>query len=185
MRAAPRLIAALLCLAPLFAPAQAMAQQTATAAPRAERWHYFVDFRARSSSRIGHTFVVFGRMGARGRVLEAHYAGLYPKDKYEHFLVISALAGPAYAVPAYIGTGKDDRNGQVTAVYRRKLTARSYAHLRATLRRLQAEKPRWHLFFYNCNDFAAQVAQAMRMVTPPTLAPPLLFVNGLAAINGP
>lgn len=181
MRAAPRLIAVLLLLAPWLAT-PAAAQNGARA--DAQHWDYFVDFRARSSSRIGHTFVVYGRIDARGRILEARYAGLYPKDKYEHFLAISAIAGPAYAVPAYIGTGKNDREEIASAVYRRRLSASGYAHLQRTLRRLQAERPRWHLFFYNCNDFAAQVAQAMGMITPPTLAPPPVYVNALAAMNG-
>jgi len=80
MRAAPRLIAVLLAL--LLAPALAP-QAAAQHAPRAETrdWDYFVDFRARFSSRIGHTFIAYGRIDRRGRIVEERYAGLYPKDK--------------------------------------------------------------------------------------------------------
>src|SRR5690348_738136 len=40
---------------------------------------YFIDFRARPSSYVGHTFIVYGRLDADGRVMELHYAGLIPE----------------------------------------------------------------------------------------------------------
>jgi hypothetical protein len=39
---------------------------------------YFIDFRARPSTYIGHTYIVYGRIDASGRLIETHYAGLIP-----------------------------------------------------------------------------------------------------------
>ena len=41
---------------------------------------YFIDFRARRGAVLGHTFIVYGRLGAQGQLLGVEYAGNYPAD---------------------------------------------------------------------------------------------------------
>src|SRR5260221_10540849 len=41
---------------------------------------YFIDFRARDSTHIGHTYLVYFRVDASGHVAEEHHAGLVPAE---------------------------------------------------------------------------------------------------------
>src|SRR5512133_410844 len=36
---------------------------------------YFIDFRSRSALSYGHTFAVYGRLNAQGKIIESHVAG--------------------------------------------------------------------------------------------------------------
>jgi hypothetical protein len=178
MRSAPLLIAGLVCLS------LSAAAVTAQDAPRRGRadpaGRYFVDFRARAGGILGHTFIVYGRTDGRGRVLEQHYAGLYPDDAYDTSPLLSVAL-----VPGYVTLKREDPSKPVTATYRRRLNAAEYAHLRTTVRRLKSTQRQWHMAFYNCNDFAAQVAREMGMIAPHPWALPGAFVSTLRAINGP
>lgn len=141
---------------------------------------YFIDFRARSGGLLGHTFIVYGRMDARGRVVQERHAGLYPNDEYHE-----SLWPAVWPVPAYVNFKKEDPRLTSTAEYRRRLSASEYAHLQDTLRYLRGQK-RWNLLFYNCNDFAVQVARELRLWTPPGgLIQPHIFVKSLRALNEP
>ena len=41
---------------------------------------YFIDFRARNSTHIGHTYLVYFRVDTSGHVAEEHHAGLVPEE---------------------------------------------------------------------------------------------------------
>lgn len=176
MRSAPLLMAGLVCVA-LTAGAAAQ-QSTRREAPG--RSHYFLDFRARGGGFLGHTFIVYGRMDASGRVLEQHTAGLNPADAYNDSPILAVAL-----VPGHISSKPEDPRKPLTAVYRRRLNTAQYAHLHLTVRRLQATHRRWHMTFYNCNDFAGQVAREMGMIAPLSWALPNGFVRSLQALNGP
>jgi hypothetical protein len=179
MRSAPLLIAG---IAGLALVAVTVAAQEAPRRSRVDSTgRYFLDFRARSGGVLGHTFIVYGRMDQRGRVLEQHYAGIYPDDAYDTSPLLAVALVPGYVTPKR----EDDPNKPVTAIYRRRLNAAEYAHLQTTVRRLQGTQRQWHMAFYNCNDFAAQVAREMGMVAPLPWVLPGAFVSTLRAINGP
>lgn len=174
MRIAPLLIAGLCCLALTAAAAQERRGRAETAG------QYFVDFRARGGGILGHTFIAYGRIDRRGRAVDSHHAGLNPHDDYWDSPILAVAL-----VPGRITFKKEDPSKPTTAIYRRRLNAAQYAHLTATVRHLQATQRRWHMVFYNCNDFAAQVAREMGMVAPHSWAMPDMFVRGLHALNGP
>jgi hypothetical protein len=169
MRSAPLLVACIISLA-----------LTSVAAAQPARESYFLDFRARGGGILGHTFIVYGRMDERGRVLQAHHASLYPHDAYEESPVLSVAL-----VPGYVTFKREDPKKPTLVIYRRKLNARQYAHLQLTIARLKTRERRWHMWLYNCNDFAGQVAREMDMVAPLPWVMPSAFVNGLRALNGP
>jgi hypothetical protein len=174
MRPALLLLAALTCLAPNRA---AVAQS----APQQGR-PYYIEYRGRTGGVLGHAYITYGRLDGRGRPAETRYAGFYPRDDYEEALM---TFGPLVAAPAYIGVDKKDRVTPPSAVYRRNLTAREYAHLQFVLRQMRMSRLIWHLAFNNCNDFVGQVAKEMGLVIPPAWDPPNLYINGLRALNGP
>ena len=147
----------------------------ARAQPAAEG--YFIDFRARPSTYIGHTFIVYGRLAAGGRALEAHYAGLIPEDN-----VLQGLFTP---IRATVRRYKDDSTLTPTVIYRRSLTAAEYHRVTRTVRAMQASQHAWHAVFMNCNDFGSAIAEALGMWRPPTLLPPSAWVTILKKMNAP
>ena len=172
MRPAPLFLALCLALSALL-PARA---QDARAGGRVD---YFIDFRARSSGMIGHTYIIYGRIDSSGRMLEVHHAGFYPRDEYHE----SPILGVAL-VSGYVTLKPENPRELPNMIYRRRLTAQQYALVHATVHDLKQSKPLWHLMMNNCNDFAATVAHSIGMVTPPSLLTPHMFVRAMRAING-
>jgi hypothetical protein len=168
MRSAPLVVA---CIISLVLTAVAAAQP---------RESYFLDFRARGGGVLGHTFIVHGKMDTRGRITQAHHASLYPDEAFDESPVLSVAL-----VRGHITAKKEDPRKPILVTYRRKLNAAEYAHLQLTLARLKANERLWHMWFYNCNDFAGQVAREMGLVSPLPWVLPAAYVRGLRAINGP
>ena len=169
MRSAPLLVACIIGLA-----------LTAVASAQPARESYFLDFRARGGGVLGHTFIVYGRMDERGRITQAHHASFYPDEAFDETPALSVAL-----VRGYVTAKKEDSKKPTLAIYRRKLSAAEYDHLQLTIHRLKATQRLWHMWFNNCNDFAAQVAREMGMVVPLPWMLPTGFVHTLRAINGP
>src|SRR5713226_688425 len=75
---------------------------------------YFIDFRARNSTHIGHTYLVYFRVDASGHVAEEHHAGLVPEED-----VWNGVFSP---IRAAIRKYKDDERMPTTMLYRRELS---------------------------------------------------------------
>ena len=138
---------------------------------------YFIEFRARPSTYIGHTYIVYGRVNAEGQMVEMHLAGLIPETDAWKGLILPVQA----TVRRYI----DDTRLTPTAIYRRQLTAAEYRRVVRTVDYLHATEHRWHAIFQNCNDFGIQIAEALGLWRPPSLLPPSAWVAGLRALNAP
>jgi hypothetical protein len=136
---------------------------------------YFIDFRARRSTYIGHTFITYFRTDAGGRVVEDHHAGLIPEED-----VWNGVFSP---IRAAIRKYKDDTRLPATVIYRRELTAAEFNRVGRAVRLLRANERQWHLIFYNCNDFAIEIAEALGMRRPPSLLPPSVWVGSLRLLN--
>ena len=139
----------------------------------------FVDFHARPGpDLVGHSFIVYGRLDARGRVIEADVAGLYTRER---------LYGVGLFIPlrGFVGAEKEDWTVKSTVVYRRYLTFRQLSDLKAAVWRVRASQPAWHLLFLNCNDFVGEIANAIGLRRPPSLMLPVIYVSMLRAMNDP
>ena len=136
---------------------------------------YFIDFRARPSSYIGHTYIVYGRLDADGGVAELHYAGLIP----EH----DVWQGLFVPIEATVRQYKDDTKYLPTAIYRRRLNPEEYQRVTRRVRYLQATEHRWHAVFQNCNSFAIDIADILGLGRPPSLLPPSVWVGMLRTLN--
>jgi hypothetical protein len=136
---------------------------------------YFIDFRARPNVYIGHTYIVYGRIDASGRLIETHYAGLTPfKDPWRGlFVPIRA------SVTKYI----DDTRKTPNAIYRRRLTPAQYRLVVQKVEYLRARDRVWQAVFLNCNDFANQIADTLGMPRPPSTMPPPMWVGLLRLLN--
>src|SRR5262245_4263074 len=117
MRPAPLVLA--LCLV-LCAPLPARAQDALRPG--------FIDFRARSSGMIGHTYIIYGRIDSSGRMVEVRHAGFYPRDEYHE----SPVLGVAL-VSGYVTLKPEDLRERPSIIYRRRLTAEQYALVHATV----------------------------------------------------
>lgn len=140
---------------------------------------YFIDFRSRRGFLFGHTFIRYGRLNSDGAPREIHYAGIYPLDGQQ-----GLIAGSFVPVRASVRGVKEDITERPNNIYRRRLTAAQYIHMKAVVRRLRTTERHWHLLFLNCNDFAIKVARQMGLRTPASLLLPKLFVAELRRLNG-
>jgi hypothetical protein len=136
---------------------------------------YFIDFRARNSNYIGHTYLIYFRVDASGHVAEQHHAGLIPEKDVGNGLILP--------IHAAIRKDKDDTRMPATAIYRRELNAAEFDRVGRAVRMLKASEHRWHVIFYNCNDFAIEIAEAIGLWRPPSLLPPSVWVGMLRALN--
>ena len=161
---------------------------TATAAPFSSRLRYeslsrgrsyFVDFRARAGSLTGHTFIVFGRLGAGARPISIQHADVYPVDGNA-----GSFVGTFAPVRGHVRVRDGDSRRVVSISYRRYLTAAEYSRLLAAIRHEWAVNRQWSLLLFNCNDFAINIARALALRTPSSLLMPTTFVATLRLLNG-
>ena len=162
------------------APAQnaATLSPSAQVAPSKTSKPYFVEFRARSALSYGHTFAVYGRVGAKTG--SAQVAGLHPFTESS----IPWMMGHLIPVPSETGASDGDTEDQyIIARYRVRLTEPEYRKMTEYIRRLQASSPVWHAVLYNCNAFVADIARSIGLRTPSSLQMPKEFINDLKDLN--
>jgi hypothetical protein len=170
------LLLAALVLAPL--PAEAGHRGTraahrpahATAAVR----HYYVDFLARTSGPVGHSYIRLGALDARGGAHPTVTAGFYAADLahvWDAPGVVKATARDLREVPA--------------ARYRVAVGERTYRRMQALLERLHGSWHQYDLVGHNCNHMVGLVAGHLGLAVPGEYADlPVNYVRALAAANG-
>jgi hypothetical protein len=136
--------------------------QGAAAATAGPGGRYVVEFHARPGGVFGHT----------------HDVGFYPDGVLSQTVLLAVLAAPAS-----VGAEKSDKTDRPDIVYRREISASTYARFASEIRMLKRKRPLWQLILYNCNSFAGEVAQWMGMRVPSTLQLPKHFVRGLYVLN--
>ncbi len=149
----------------------------AAIAPACATERYVIEFRARSGGIFGHAYIAYGRVDASGRLLRPHYTGFYPSGVLEDTPLLAVLATPSLIKSKPRDIWRSD------LVYRREISPARYAALPAEVRELRRDRPLWHLTFYNCNSFVADVAGWMGLHVPGTLQLPKNFVRELYVLN--
>jgi hypothetical protein len=145
---------------------------------------YFVEFRSRYALSYGHTFLVHGRLNARGevgQVTASQVAGLHPAgDGPEMWSV-----GHVLPVPAETGASDGDTEDEyISARFRVVLTEEQYRRIAAHIRQKQKNSPTWHAVLYNCNRWVGEIAQYMGLEAPGnTMLYPADYINSLKALN--
>ena len=142
---------------------------------RAAGERHFIEFRARPSTYIGHTFIHYGRLDPSGRIIDSQRVGLIPED--------DAWKGLVFPVRGTVREYKDDTRLPSLVIYRRHLTPAEYARVVTAVRRMQSSEHLWHGVFFNCNDFAIAIAQVLGMNHAPSLVPPDAWVGSLGMLN--
>src|SRR5437762_2827182 len=138
---------------------------------------YFVDFHARvGPSLVGHLYIVYGRLNAEGKIVQAQIAGHFPSEPNSLALLVP--------VRGSVGQTKYDFVEPSVDVYRRRLTSTEFKQLSTMVRQLKGIEPPYHLLFFNCNDFAGEAAESIGLRRPPGLMLPSTYVAWLRALNG-
>jgi len=138
---------------------------------------YFIEFRARPSTYIGHTFIHYGSTDIDGRILESDRVGFIPEE--------DARKGLIFPVRGTVREYRDDTRLRSRVIYRRQLSASEFARVVVAVRQMQVIQHLWHGVFFNCNDFAIEIAEALHMRRPPSLLPPDIWVDALRLLNEP
>ncbi|HEX2257175.1 MAG TPA: hypothetical protein VHG92_10855 [Afifellaceae bacterium] len=142
---------------------------------------HFIEFRSRYALSYGHAYVIFGRLNARGEMVNPEVAGLAPKSDAPsvyvagHFLPVASSTG---------WTDGDLEDEYMTANWRVMLTEAEYDKVVADIRKLQASAPAWHAALYNCNAFVGDIARSMGYRAPFHWLRPRQYITRLREMNG-
>jgi hypothetical protein len=140
---------------------------------------YYVEFRAARIGTYGHSYVVYGRLNARGEPADFHYTDRHPVGNYG----LMAL-GHVLPVPANTTWNPEVLQLPVSSSYRHRLTAGQYHNLVRAVRLAQAEKaPTWNAIANNCNHYAAMLARAAGLKAPENLQLSYDFVPTMRDLN--
>jgi hypothetical protein len=142
---------------------------------------YYIEFRARNADSYGHTFLIYGRLNANGRIQTKTVAGLHPATESP----IPWMIGHVVMVPSETGASDGDREDQyVLARFQVVLSADEYKKVVGFIKSLQGKSPVWHAVLYNCNAFVGDIARFMGMETPvSSMLMPAAYINSLRELN--
>jgi hypothetical protein len=157
---------------------------TARSHPSRARGQYFVEFRSRYALSYGHTFLVHGRLNARGEVGQVtaeQVAGLHPAGDGPQLWSV----GHVVPVPAETGPSDGDLEDQyISNRFRVVMDEAQYRRVYAYIKRKQRTATMWHAVMYNCNRWVGEVARYMGLKAPDnTLLYPADYISALRNIN--
>ncbi len=139
---------------------------------------YYIDFRVAQIGAYGHSYVAYGRLDARGKPANVHYADLHPMGNY---LVMAV--GHLLPVPANTEWDPDVQKLPIASSYFRALNAAEYAKLQSALRLARNKRPYWNAVTNNCNHFVAELARAIGLRAPNDFQLSYAFVPALRQLN--
>ena len=142
---------------------------------------FFIEFRSRYALSYGHTYVIFGRMGKTGNIIDREVAGLHPASNS----ALPYILGHYIPVPAETGESDGDLDDRYrSASWRVTLNEQEYRKVVAYIRKLQASSRFWQATVSNCNAFVGKIARSMGYKTPGIWLRPQLYVVKLREMNG-
>jgi hypothetical protein len=145
---------------------------------QANKYPYYVEFRAAVDGVYGHSYIASGRLNTLGQPTTAAYADIHPIGGFT-----SMVLGHFFSLEASTSPEKDTLGHKIASRFRLPLTAGEYGRLHSVIARIRADRHTWSILAYNCNDFVADVARGMGMQTPTTLSLPYAFIPMLQAKN--
>ena len=161
-------------------PGQAAKPVSRRATPEKPANRYFVEFRSRTALSYGHAYVVYGRLDAKGQMIDPKIGGIHPASTN----VIPYMIGHLVPVPAEHGASDGDLEEQyVSARFRVMLKEADYNRTVTYIKELEDSTPVWHAVLYSCISFIADVARFVGLRTPPNGMYPEVFVNNLRVMN--
>jgi hypothetical protein len=144
----------------------------------------YMEFRQRRTLSIptGHMYVVFGRLDEKGNPVTRQYIGLFPKGGAAGF-----YAGAMAPISADLAPDYADCSYHVSAAYRVSLSEDQYGRLLGKVRSTLANPPKWSMFGFNCNHFAASLGEVAGLREPPKAdhdLPSFSYIHAYIKANG-
>lgn len=124
---------------------------------------YYIEIRMRNTPPlpIGHTYTAYGRLDEQGNKLDEHLIMLAPVGGFAGAGIAGAIPMPSRMMPQ-----KTDCNEKPKAAYRVSLSAVQYEKLLIEVRQAKKDRPKYHLFAYNCNHFTSRISESVGIRTP-------------------
>jgi hypothetical protein len=173
-------------------PALAQTSDTSSSTPSSraqalsEGRPYFIEFRSRNAANYGHAFVLYGRVGTKGKIAGLHPAGDRPDCV--NCSVVAWTIGHLLPVPAETGAsdGDDEPELYLTARYRIRLTAAEYKKVSAYIAKKQADTKTWNAIVNNCVEFIGDIAEYMGLKKPSMIGvfATRVYVEEMEQLNG-
>lgn len=142
----------------------------------------YIEFRQRFSPAIpsGHLFVVFGRLDSSGKPATRQYIGLYPEGG-----LIGLYGGAIVEMDAVLEPSSVDCGLGANAAYRVSLTEGQYQALLRKVSATLAHPPKWRMFGFNCNNFAASMGSVAGLREPANRnLPSFAYIYAFIEANG-
>lgn len=166
---------------PAAAPAPAKPKTAEGGHSRPADKPYYIEFRARNADSYGHTFSIYGRVNANGKVAGFAVAGLHPISESP----VPWMVGHFVVVPSETGASDGDKDDQyVLARFHVALSAEEFKKVVGYVKQHQKNSPMWHAVLYNCNAWVGDIAKFMGMETPASsLLMPADYIDSLRKLN--
>lgn len=142
----------------------------------------YIEFRSRVALSIpsGHIYVVFGRLDPQGKPVTRQYMGLFPDGG-----PVGLYAGSLVPMPAEVEPNFSDCTFSAAAAYRVSLSEAQYQSLLAKARAYLANPPKWRMFTFNCNNFAASLGEVAGLREPENrFQPSFTYIYAYIEANG-
>lgn len=142
----------------------------------------YIEFRLRAALSVpsGHLYVVFGRLDANGKPVTRQYIGLFP-----NLGPVGLYAGAVMPISAQLEPDFNDCTFPATAAYRVSLTEDQYQRLLGKVRATLANPPKWRMFGFNCNNFAASMGTVAGLREPANRnLPSFSYIYEYIKVNG-
>lgn len=123
----------------------------------------YMEFRLRAALSVpsGHLYVVFGRLDPQGKPMTRQYIGLFP-----NLGPVGLYAGAVMPMSAQLEPDFNDCAFPSSAAYRVSLSEDQYQRLLGKVRSTLANPPKWRMFGFNCNNFAASLGTVAGLSEP-------------------
>ena len=157
----------------LFGPVLPSQRLASTA--NTSKW--FVEFRARGGSPVGHSYVVLGVRNASGTERIVRVAGFYAS------MGVVGTTASIIGVPGVIGY-KKTALGKASVRYRRSLTRGAFARIERAIIQAAKHPGTFTMLSNNCNAFVARIARMIGLRAPRSTAVHApTYVKQMIALN--
>ena len=141
---------------------------------------FYLEFRARNEAGgFGHSYVTLGSIDAGDREHETVVVGFMPRSADDDYWSKFGLP-----VTGLVGVTRSDLLRRPDARFRIALDKATYFRVVSNIRALRGTWTHYELVVHNCNNFVAEIAGSVGLLTPVLAAQyPVDYVRELRALN--
>lgn len=139
---------------------------------------YYIEFRARMGTLVGHGFVVIGKETAHGDRKRLHHLGFFADGGAKEYIM------SVFGVRGATGPLSLDKTSPTLEKFSLPITHAQYQKLMASVRQWKSRPRMFNVFSSNCNFFVARMARTIGLKAPKDYARlPPEYLSNLRALN--